>query len=179
MEDLNEVNPKDNLIKMEPCNCGDIRCLSKEKNPIKALEWTVENIFGLILSIKIHVKVRLNSLKLVMEGVTDDDFKKIQKEWAYAKYGSGCNSTHLFLDLKRIENCNTAQTILKNNQENEKFKKYLLWKQKHAKVVQKFLSVDKETVYSYKSQVSGEFGKFYAYQRKYLYKDDEKYKAYK
>ncbi|CAG5085192.1 Protein of unknown function [Cotesia congregata] len=51
MEDLNEVNPKNNLVEKEPCNCGDMRCLSKAENPIDALEQGIECLFGEIYSI--------------------------------------------------------------------------------------------------------------------------------
>ncbi|CAD6240985.1 GSCOCG00009040001-RA-CDS [Cotesia congregata] len=153
MEDLNEVNPKNNLVEKEPCNCGYMKCLSKAENPIATLEQEIRCLFGDILTIQRSVKRQIDSIKKVMKRVTDDEFKKVQKNWAYAKYGSGSASRHLYLDLKRIENCNKAQTFLKNNQENEIFQKYLLWKQKYAKVIQKFLSLDEKTFYSYRCQV--------------------------
>ncbi|CAG5083265.1 Protein of unknown function [Cotesia congregata] len=128
MEDLNEVIPKNNLVEKEPCNCGDTRCLSKEENPIDALEVDIKCLFGNILDIQRGVKNQIDSIKKVMKEVTDDEFNKLQYYWANAKFDSGCASAHLYLALKRIGNCDKAQTILKYNQENEIFQKYLLWK---------------------------------------------------
>ncbi|CAD6231566.1 GSCOCG00001473001-RA-CDS [Cotesia congregata] len=174
MEGFIQVNPNNHLVKMEPCDCLHFDCVSKYEYPIKNLEITIRSMFHNINMINKEVTILIDSINQVMKGVTDDEFIKLQFDWAQAKFGSGCASANLFLNLKCIENCNTAKTILKNNQENKIFQRYLLWKQKYAKVIQKFLSLDEGIVKSYKGQVIVEFFRFENYKNERI-ENDKKY----
>ncbi|CAD6216303.1 GSCOCG00004454001-RA-CDS [Cotesia congregata] len=129
---------------MESCNCTS-DCISKTSVPLTNLRLIITSLFIRYPSLRENELAISDYVIEVAKGVTEKRFMELKFQWLKAKYSATCFRFFFYNSLKYVDNCKMAQALLRECIKMKKFKEYVAFRERHSKMIEKFLSIGMTT----------------------------------